>query len=48
VQQGRIQEFVQSGGGGLHFFIFPGGGAQKLLGPENPLKLIDFTGPRGA
>ena len=41
--QGRIQEFVQ---GGLHFFLFPGG-AQHPLGPENPLKSIDFTGPGG-
>ena len=32
-------------GGGLNFLIFPRGGAQHLLGPENPLKSIDFTGP---
>jgi len=37
--QGRIKEFVQ--GGALNFF-FPGG-AQHLLGPENPLKSIDFA-----
>ena len=43
--QGRIQEFVQ--GGGLNFFLFQGG-AQHPLGPENPLKSIDFTGPAGA
>ena len=30
--------------GGLIFFIFPGG-AQHPLGPENPLKSIEFTGP---
>ena len=33
---------------GLIFFLFPGGGAQHPLGPENPLKLIDFTGPEYA
>ena len=38
--QGRIQEFVQ---GGLIFF-FPEG-TRHPLGPENPLKSIDFTGP---
>ena len=31
--------------GGLHFFP---GGAQHPLGPENPLKSIDFTGPWGS
>ena len=31
-------------GGGLTFFSFHGG-AQHPLGPENPLKSIDFTGP---
>ena len=30
--------------GGLNFFP---GGAQHPLGPENPLKLIDFTGSGG-
>jgi len=33
--------------GGFNFFLFPGG-AQHLLGPENPLKSIDFTSPGGA
>ena len=33
--------------GGLNFFLFPGGGAQHLLGPENPLKSKYFTGPGG-
>jgi len=34
--------------GGLKiFFSFQGGGAQHPLGPENPLKSIDFTGPGG-
>ena len=41
--QGRFQEFVQEG---LKFFLFPGG-AQHPLGPENPLKSLDFTGPGG-
>ena len=41
---GRNQEFVQ--GGGLHFFLFPGG-AHHPLGPKNPQKSIDFTGPGG-
>ena len=41
--QGRIQEFVQ---GGLNFLSFQGGGGCPL-GPENPLKSIDFTGPGG-
>ena len=40
-KQGRIQEFVQ---GGLNL-SFQGRGAQHPLGPENPLKSIDFTGP---
>jgi len=31
---------------GLHYFFFPGE-AQHMLGPENPLKSIDFTGPGG-
>ena len=44
LNQRRIQEFVQ--GGGLNFFLFPGG-AQHPLGPENPLKSKDFTGPGG-
>ena len=39
----RIQEFVQVG---LTFFFFPGG-AQHPLGPENPLKSIDFTSQEG-
>ena len=39
--QGRIQEFVH---GGLKFFSLSRG-AQHPLGPENPLKSIDFTGP---
>jgi len=34
-----------SRGGGLKFFYLSGGGAQHPLGPENPLKSIDFTGP---
>ena len=42
--QGRIQEFVQEGG--LIFFLSRG--AQHTLGPENPLKSINFTGPGGA
>jgi len=43
--QGRIQEFVQ---GLLIFLSFQGGGgAQHPLGPENPQKSIDFTGPGG-
>jgi len=29
---------------GLHFFLSREG-AQHSLGPENPLKSIDFTGP---
>ena len=41
--QGRIQEFVQEGG--LIFFLSRG--AQHTLGPENPLKSIEFTGPGG-
>ena len=32
---------------GAYSGIFPGGGAQNPLGPENPLKSIDFTGPGG-
>jgi len=32
--------------GGLKFFLFSGG-AQHPLGPENPLKSIDFTGSGG-
>ena len=35
-----------SKGGGLNFFLFPGG-AQHPLGPKKPLKSIDFTGPGG-
>ena len=31
--------------GGLKILFFPGEGAQHPLGPENPLKSIDFTGP---
>ena len=31
-------------GGGLNFILFPRG-AQHPLGPENPLKSIEFTGP---
>ena len=42
--QGRIQEFVQ---GGLKLFYLSTG-AQHPLGPENPLKSIDFTGQGGA
>ena len=34
--------------GGLKFFFSFQGGAQHPLGPENPLKSIDFTGPGGA
>ena len=41
--QGRIQELVQ---GGLKLCSFQGG-AQHPLEPDNPLKLIDFTGPGG-
>ena len=33
-------------GGAYIFFSFQGG-AQHLLGPENPLKSIDFTDPGG-
>jgi len=40
--QGRNQEFVQ---GGLNFFYLSRGGAQHPLGPEKPLKSMDFTGP---
>jgi len=41
-----IQEFVRRGFN--YLFIFPGeGGAQHPLGPESPLKSIDFTGPGG-
>ena len=36
-----------SKGGGLEMFSFHGG-AKHPLGPENPLKSIDFTGPGGA
>ena len=36
-----------SRGGGLNFFLSPGG-AQHPLGPENPMKSIEFTGPGGA
>ena len=36
-----------SKGGGLKLFFFFPGEAQHPLGPENPLKLIDFTGPGG-
>ena len=43
--QGRIQEFVQ--GGYIFSFSFQGG-TQHPLGPENPLKSIDFTGSGGA
>jgi len=39
----RIQEFFQ---GCLYFLSFQGG-AQQPLGPENPLKSKDFTGPGG-
>ena len=40
---GAYSEFFS---GGLKVFFFPGGGgAQHPLGPENPLKSIDFTGP---
>ena len=31
--QGRIQEFVQ---GGLHFFLFTGGGLSTRWGPKTP------------
>ena len=34
--------------GGLTFFYLSMGRAQHPLGPENPLKSIDFTGPGGA
>ena len=34
-------------GGGLNFFLSMRW-AQHPLGPENPLKSIDFTGPEGA
>jgi len=44
LDQGRIQEFFM--GRGLHFF-FQRGGAQHPLGPEKPLKSIDFTGYGG-
>jgi len=33
--------------GGLNFFIFPGGGPQHPLGPENPLTSTYFTGSGG-
>ena len=33
---------------GEYLGICPGGGAQHLLGPENSLKSVDFTGPEGA
>ena len=39
--QGRIQEFVKR----VSNFLFPGGGAQHLLGLVNPLKTIYFTSP---
>ena len=32
--------------GGAYIFFFPGG-AQHPLGPENPLKSIDFTSQEG-
>ena len=35
------------GWGGLNIFLYRGEGAQHLLGPENPLKSIDFFGPGG-
>ena len=38
--QGRSQEFVQ---GRINFSFFFRYGAQHPLGPENPLKSIDFT-----
>ena len=44
LEQGCIQEFVQ--GVAYIFLSFQGGGAQHPLGPEIPLKSIDFTGPR--
>ena len=34
--------------GGLKFFYLSMGRAQHPLGPENPLKSMDFTGPEGA
>ena len=44
----RLISLVYSGNcprGGLHFVLSRGGRAQLMLGPENPLKSIDFTGP---
>ena len=32
--------------GGVNFFFFPGGHSTHL-GPETPMKSIDFTGPGG-
>ena len=45
IYQERTHEFVQ--GGAQIFFSFQWG-AQHSLGPENPMKSIDFTGPGGA
>ena len=44
MQKNLYQEFIQEG---LNFFPFlgVGGAAQHLLGPKNPLKFLDFTGP---
>jgi len=38
-----IQDFIQ--GEGQHIFPSGGGGGQHQLGPGNPPKSIDFTGP---
>ena len=44
----RLISLAYSGNcpGGLKFFLSRGR-AQHMLGPENPLKSIDFTGPEG-
>ena len=42
--QGRIQEFVQ---GGLHFFLFPGGGSVPA-GARKPPEINRFYWSRGA
>ena len=47
IHMGRSGAYF-SRGGGLIFFLSRGARAQHPLGPENPLKSIDCTGPGGA